>query len=110
MEAKADEELLTDAASDTNAEGNDVDFVFGGHDHIFYIKKIGERVLLKSGMDFEQFANIKMWWGDKLEKTAHPQNYHMNKFTFLLDEELNGTKKSLFFRCTAPTELTRKNI
>jgi 2',3'-cyclic-nucleotide 2'-phosphodiesterase (5'-nucleotidase family) len=108
MENKSDEELLTDAASDTNAEGNDVDFVFGGHDHIFYIKKIGERVLLKSGMDFEQFANIKMWWGDKLEKTAHPQNYHMNKFTFLLDEELNGDKKEFIFSLYRPNGVNQK--
>lgn len=107
MENKSDEELLADGISSTNPDGNDIDFVFGGHDHIFFIKKVGERVLLKSGMDFEQFSNLKMWWGQKLvDKSLYKGDYtvHLHKYTFLLDETVNGEKKSFLFSLDRPTK------
>lgn len=40
-------------------ENNVVDFVFGGHEHIFLIERKNNRVLLKSGSDFKQFSAIR---------------------------------------------------
>lgn len=47
-----DEELLKDKT-------NSVDFVFGGHEHIFLIQRLNNRILIKSGADFKQFSAIR---------------------------------------------------
>lgn len=101
MENASDEALLTDGATDANPDGNDIDFVFGGHDHIYYIRKTGERVLLKSGMDFEQFSNLKMWWGDRLDQVLVPGT-NKEKFIFLLNEEKNGNQREFLFSLHRP--------
>lgn len=101
MENKSDEELLTDGYSANNPDGNDIDLVLGGHDHIYYIRKIGERVLLKSGMDFEQFSNLKVWWGDKITQTIVP-NTNLEKFGFVVDEEKNGNQRHFLFSLFRP--------
>lgn len=101
MENKSDETLLTDGYSAKNPDGNDIDLVLGGHDHIYYIRKIGERVLLKSGMDFEQFSNLKVWWGDKLTQTIVP-NTNAEKFGFIVDEEKNGHQRNFLFSLHRP--------
>lgn len=102
MENLSDEGLLADGMTEAKPdEGNDIDFVFGGHDHIFFIKKIGERVLLKSGMDFEQFSNVKMWWGDRLEQTLVPGT-NKDKFSFLLNEDKNKDQREFLFSLHRP--------
>lgn len=47
-----DEALLAD-------KENFVDFVFGGHEHIFLIQRKNNRILIKSGADFKQFSAIR---------------------------------------------------
>jgi 5'-nucleotidase len=87
MENKSDEALIGDKGSHVDGiEPNDVDFVFGGHDHLYYMRRIGQKVMLKSGMDFEQFSNLKIWWGDKLDKTIVKGTNKDFAYTYNMDE------------------------
>ena len=54
MSNEEDETLLDDNL-------NHINIILGGHDHIYYIKKSNNKILLKSGSDFDQFSvvNIK---------------------------------------------------
>lgn len=102
MENKSDEAVLADKGDpEKGIEPNDVDFVFGGHDHLYYIKKIGEKVLLKSGMDFEQFSNVKMWFGDKMEKEI-TLGTNQDIFGYTFDEEKNIKDTEFLFSLHRP--------
>lgn len=79
---------------------NAIDFVFGGHEHIFLVERKNNRVLLKSGSDFKQFSAIRFeLFRNKaeLEASVHESNLKIedgrpadiiedNKFSFVLDE------------------------
>lgn len=38
----------------------DIDLILGGHDHVFEIKKINDKYVIKSGTDFRQFSKISL--------------------------------------------------
>lgn len=37
---------------------NDIDLILGGHDHVYEIKYINNKYIVKSGTDFRQFSKI----------------------------------------------------
>lgn len=37
---------------------NEIDLILGGHDHVFEIKHINNKYIIKSGTDFRQFSKI----------------------------------------------------
>lgn len=91
MANASDEQLLTDE--------NDVDVVFGGHDHIFYVRRLNNKVLLKSGTDFDNFSHSKLFF-----TASDPAGYFCNEgcadFKYLLDEDTNDDQ--VFFNFTLP--------
>lgn len=38
----------------------DIDLILGGHDHVFEVKKINDKYIIKSGTDFRQFSKISL--------------------------------------------------
>ena len=59
MKNKSDEDLL-DA-------DNDIDLILGGHDHLFLVKRSKEKVLLKSGSNFEMFTSLTISKSKKIK-------------------------------------------
>jgi 2',3'-cyclic-nucleotide 2'-phosphodiesterase (5'-nucleotidase family) len=47
---------------------NGVDFIFGGHDHLYYLNKQNDKFLLKSGSDFDTFSVVEFWNDRKPQK------------------------------------------
>lgn len=41
-------------------EESDINIIFGGHDHVYYIYRYHNKLLIKSGSDFDQFSNIHL--------------------------------------------------
>lgn len=37
---------------------DDIDIILGGHDHIYEIKQVNGKYIIKSGTDFRQFSKI----------------------------------------------------
>lgn len=37
---------------------NEIDLILGGHDHVYEIKHINNKYIIKSGTDFRQFSKI----------------------------------------------------
>lgn len=89
MNNESDEILLED-------DNNYIDMVFGGHEHIYYIKRIKEKILLKSGSDFAFFSNVKISFGPN-KPTKYFCNERCKNYEFLLDEELNNDEKVFEF-------------
>lgn len=87
----SDEKLLSD--------DNGVDMVFGGHDHIFYLRRINNKILLKSGTDFDNFSQTKLFFTDKPPGGDYCDEKCAD-FNYLLDEELNDDQ--VFFNFTLP--------
>lgn len=42
------------------ANVNDIDIILGGHDHVFDIRSVNDKLIVKSGTDFRQFSNIEL--------------------------------------------------
>lgn len=80
--------LLThmDNASDISIlenKENEIDIIFGGHDHEYKIEVINNRLLLKSGFDFLDFSKLKIWFSETpLENMMNKEE----KYGFLLEE------------------------
>lgn len=87
----SDEKVLRDK--------NDVDIVFGGHDHIYFVRKLNNKILLKSGTDFEYFSQIKAFFTHE-EIGKNYCNDSCQEFDYLLDEEKN--QNQVFFNFTLP--------
>ena len=47
----------------------EVDMILGGHDHVFNCEMVNGVLLLKSGTDFEEFTDIKVW---RSKEILHP--------------------------------------
>jgi 2',3'-cyclic-nucleotide 2'-phosphodiesterase (5'-nucleotidase family) len=73
-----DEQLLQD-------KDNGINVIFGGHDHIYYLRRQGNKVLIKSGADFDQFSVIKMAFKAVAENDSLPANNN-ESLTYLFDE------------------------
>ncbi|XP_054273801.1 trifunctional nucleotide phosphoesterase protein YfkN isoform X2 [Macrosteles quadrilineatus] len=39
---------------------NEIDLILGGHDHVYEVKKVNERYIIKSGTDFRQLSKITL--------------------------------------------------
>lgn len=37
---------------------NDIDLILGGHDHVFEVKVVNGKYVIKSGTDFRQFSKV----------------------------------------------------
>lgn len=37
---------------------NDIDIILGGHDHVYEIRQVNNKYIVKSGTDFRQFSKI----------------------------------------------------
>ncbi|XP_019868565.2 mannosylglucosyl-3-phosphoglycerate phosphatase isoform X1 [Aethina tumida] len=58
----------------------DIDLILGGHDHVYEIRKVNEKYVIKSGTDFRQFSKIVI----NFEKPGIPE---------VLIEEVNVTSQ-----------------
>ena len=80
---------------------NEVDLVLGGHDHIYLVQLLNNRLLLKSGCDFSHFSHLQIDFGKK----PINQVTNMGKtFEYLLDEKTNEQQFHFF-----EFSLSRKN-
>lgn len=87
----SDEKVLTD--------DNSVDLILGGHDHIFYIRRLNNKVLVKSGSDFEYFSQLKVFFSKESPSTEYCNESCLD-YKYLLDEEKNANQ--VFFNFTLP--------
>lgn len=100
MSNASDEKLLSD--------DNGIDVVFGGHDHIFFIKRLNDKLLVKSGTDFENFSHVKLFLSDKPPEQPYFCDSACKKYDFLLDEEVNDNQ--VFFNFTMPRQNKFLNV
>lgn len=49
---------------------DDIDIILGGHDHVFEIKQVNGKYIIKSGTDFRQFSKITV----NFDKSASSNN------------------------------------
>lgn len=61
----------------------DIDLILGGHDHVYEIKVVNGKHIIKSGTDFRQFSKITV----NFDKTAN------NSTPDLTVEEINVTSQ-----------------
>lgn len=45
---------------------NDIDIILGGHDHVYEIKQVNNKYIIKSGTDFRQFSKITINLNNKI--------------------------------------------
>lgn len=81
-----DIELLSDPE-------NYINFIFGGHEHIYFVKLLNNRLLLKSGSDFEQFSSLTISLNDAMSKNKtfikNTGDGEPDHFEFLYDDLLS---------------------
>lgn len=46
---------------------NDIDIILGGHDHVYEIKHVNNKYIVKSGTDFRQFSKITINLSNKTD-------------------------------------------
>lgn len=51
---------------------DDIDLILGGHDHIYEIKQVNKKYIVKSGTDFRQFSKITVNF-DKMVNNGTPE-------------------------------------
>ncbi|XP_054710745.1 trifunctional nucleotide phosphoesterase protein YfkN-like [Uloborus diversus] len=65
---------------------DEIDLILGGHDHVYEIKKVNGKMIIKSGTDFREFSKIS------LNFNTHPAEINVEKVEvtskFSEDEEL----------------------
>lgn len=54
------------------ANVDEIDLILGGHDHVFDVRKVNDKFIIKSGTDFRQFSNIEITFTDKVDKGNQP--------------------------------------
>lgn len=82
MENSTDEAILDD-------DSNYVDIVLGGHVHIYYVKKIKQKLLLKSGCDFENFSDLKLEFGNQALSSSKLTAVTGKEFSYLMRQGVN---------------------
>ena len=71
------------------AEGvAEIDLILGGHDHDYQIRKINNKVCVKSGTDFRQFSKIDITFIDSEEYEIECQEMNVNSYDFKEDPTL----------------------
>lgn len=51
---------------------DDIDIILGGHDHVYEIKQVNGKYIIKSGTDFRQFSKITVNF-DKTGSNDNPE-------------------------------------
>lgn len=62
---------------------DDIDIILGGHDHVYEIKQVNGKYIIKSGTDFRQFSKITINF-DKPGSNDNPE---------VMIEEINVTSQ-----------------
>lgn len=57
---------------------NDVDIILGGHDHVYEIKQINKKYIIKSGTDFRQFSKITINFDNVINSSPEIQIEEIN--------------------------------
>lgn len=52
---------------------DDIDIILGGHDHVFEIKQVNGRYIVKSGTDFRQFSKITVNFDKSAPANSTPE-------------------------------------
>ncbi|CAG2165476.1 unnamed protein product [Oppiella nova] len=66
----------------------EIDLILGGHDHDYQIRKINNKVCVKSGTDFRQFSKIDITFIDSEEYEIECQEINVNSYDFKEDPTL----------------------
>ncbi|RWS24370.1 trifunctional nucleotide phosphoesterase protein YfkN-like protein [Leptotrombidium deliense] len=45
---------------------DEIDLILGGHDHVYEVKKVNDKYIVKSGTDFRQLSKISVTFNDQL--------------------------------------------
>lgn len=56
----------------------DIDLILGGHDHVYEVKKIQDKYIIKSGTDFRQFSKISLNFNGSVEISVEEINVTKN--------------------------------
>lgn len=51
---------------------DEIDLILGGHDHVYEIKEVNGKYIIKSGTDFKQFSKITVNF-DKISASGTPE-------------------------------------
>ena len=82
---------------------NNIDLILGGHDHVFEVKNVNNKYIVKSGTDFRQFSKITLNFGKTVEvnvdEISVTKKYaqdpamlkHLEKYSGKKKKELNYT-------------------
>ncbi|XP_071053537.1 mannosylglucosyl-3-phosphoglycerate phosphatase isoform X2 [Onthophagus taurus] len=62
---------------------DEIDLILGGHDHVYEIKDVNSRLIIKSGTDFRQFSKV----------TIHFDKFNSNGKPLVTVEEINVTSQ-----------------
>ncbi|XP_027201811.2 mannosylglucosyl-3-phosphoglycerate phosphatase [Dermatophagoides pteronyssinus] len=65
---------------------DEIDLFLGGHDHVYEIRKINQKLVIKSGSDFRQFSKIVLCYDHEKKKIVDIQVDEMN-ITSDIDED-----------------------
>jgi 2',3'-cyclic-nucleotide 2'-phosphodiesterase (5'-nucleotidase family) len=94
MDDNSDLTLLRDAQSD-------IDLILGGHHHIYRISRFGQRLMIKSGENFDHFSHIKISTSKKALNNQTQNSSSDPNFDFILrlsaSEVLKEKKQQFFF-------------
>ena len=84
-----------------NNEDIDVDFILGGHIHVFLAKRFKNKLMLKSGFDFITFSEINVQKIESLEENAdglseetlmNEADLKADKVSYFINKNVNGKK------------------
>ena len=64
----------------------EIDLILGGHDHIIYLKKINETMIMKSGSNFFEFHYLTLDFEKKLIFKENSTKYEFNKFNLYVEK------------------------
>lgn len=72
-----------------NDPDNDIDIVFGGHNHDYLIQRVSQKLLIKSGVDFKFFSDIRLELNNRPLSTQTRGPNNSENFNFLLTSSNN---------------------
>ncbi|RWS06235.1 trifunctional nucleotide phosphoesterase protein YfkN-like protein [Dinothrombium tinctorium] len=60
---------------------DEIDLILGGHDHVYEVKKVNEKLIVKSGTDFRQLSKITIkFFGNKFDIDVQEVNITAKEF------------------------------
>ncbi len=64
----------------------EIDLILGGHDHIIYLKRFAETIIIKSGCNFMDFHYITLDFAKNLSfQNENIKKYEFKKFNLFLE-------------------------